>query len=100
MRHKGETIDQWEKRLFAEMAAWVKYDEPFPSRIAVLTIPVDDAIGKAAKANPGSVRISATGVDGIPIIGGRPKQNREGIKLRVHYADRNGEFVDDDLPNK
>ena len=100
MRHKGETAKQFEARFYAELEAWAKHDVPFPQCVAVLTIPVDDAIGKAIKANPDSVRISATGADGIPIIGARPRRNREGIKLRLHYADRNGELVDDDVPNK
>jgi hypothetical protein len=99
MRRKGETVDQWEARLFAELEAWVKYDEPLPSPIAVLSIPVDDKIAKAAKANPGSVRISARGVDGIAIVGGA-ERNRESITLKIHYADRKGEFVDDDHPKK
>jgi hypothetical protein len=93
MRRKGETVKQWEARFYAELAAWVR-DEPLPQPVAVLTIPVDDVIAKAVKANPDSVRIRARGADGIPVVGG-PKRNDEGIKLRVHYADRKGEFVDD-----
>jgi len=92
MRRKGETVDQWEARFYAELEAWVR-DEPLPKPVAVLTIPVDDQIAKAVKVNPGSLRIRARDTDGRPIIGGA-KRNDEGIKLRVHYADRKGEFVE------
>ena len=98
MRRKGETVEQWEARFYAEIEAWVR-GEPFPEPVAVLTIPVDDKIAKAVKANPSTIRIRVRGADGIAIIGGA-KRNDEGIKLRVHYADRKGEFVDDDRPKK
>jgi hypothetical protein len=82
------TYEERKRRLFAEVDAWVR-DEPPPRPIAVLTIPVNGKIADAVKINPGSVRISARGADGIAVIAG-PERNHEGITLKVHYADRNG----------
>jgi len=85
---RDDQLSHEQRRFFAEVDAWVR-GEPFPKPVAVLTIPVNGKIADAAKINPSGVRISARDADGRHIVGG-PERNREGITLKVHYADRNG----------
>ena len=90
-----ETMTYEEKRkLLYERLDSGYYFKPAKPQVPTVIVPVTTAVAEAAKANPESVRVSATRRDGVTLFA-RAQRNALGLAARVAMAQ---ELDEDGLP--
>lgn len=76
------THEERRKRFYERLNSGAFIRDAKPKPTPVVTVPVSEKIAEAVKANPGSVRVSARGADGIAVVEG-PRRNPSGVTVRV-----------------